>query len=140
MKKGKVYLARKLTWIMSLIVLISSYFVWNYYVGMLNGAPLENINLIFVIMISFCSVMMEYVFLYSLIWVRVGTYKMKNKAKRYAYQHDRVLKAFDDGDYDMVKHIYDNRFKNDDEHKYFADKIKFAYNLVTKNNKNYESI
>ena len=132
MKKGKVYRSRKMTWVMSLMVLISSYFIYDYYVSMLNGVEPVGINLVFVILMSFCIVMMEYVVLYGFIWVRVETYKLKNKAKRFAYHYDRIMKAFADKDYDKFKSTYNNRFENDPAHKHFADKIKFAYEVVTK--------
>lgn len=137
MKKGKVKKAKLLTYLMSLLVLVSSYFIYQYFNDIVTptGSETEMVlrmHYVFVYAMTICTTLMIWTFGNFIIWIGPTTYKMKNNAKRFAYHHDRIMKAFSDKDYDKVKNTYDNRFKNDTEHEHFANKIKFAYEVVTK--------
>jgi len=131
MKKGNVYLARKLTWVISVITLISIPFFWDTNVKLINGEPLEGIYLIMVIMFTFMYTFMLFVVLCAIIWLSISNRKAKITAKRYAYHYDRTIKAFEDKDYEKVIYIYRNRFKNDEDHKNQTEKFLFAYNVIT---------
>ena len=132
MKKGRVYRAKKLTWLISLITLASSYFMWNYYYSIELGTGVNGFNLLFVIIITFYSLFFLYVILYSIIWIPVELHKNKITKERYNYHYNRALTAFYNKDYDKVKNIYDNRLKNDKNYEEYTNKIKFTYDIVTK--------